>query len=119
METTLEDDWEEGAVAGILPQTTMDTAQLLHTALIYRNYSLLVNGTNTDPHDNEILIRRYSTNRELDGPIFYLFIAAYSLLIVFGAIGNCLVVSAVIRKATMRTARNMFIINLAVSLLPT
>ena len=116
MDETMEEDpsgWEGGVVtaAGISPQTsTVDTAQLLQTA-IYRNYSILVNGTNTD---SEILIRRYSTNRQLDGPLFYLFIAAYSLLIVFGAIGNCLVVSAVIRKATMRTARNMFIINLAV-----
>ncbi|XP_014666950.1 PREDICTED: neuropeptide F receptor-like [Priapulus caudatus] len=42
-------------------------------------------------------------------------IAMYCVLICIGAFGNSLVCIAVIRKPAMRTARNLFIINLAVS----
>lgn len=42
-------------------------------------------------------------------------IAMFCLLICIGAFGNCLVVAAVIRKPQMRTARNLFIVNLAMS----
>ncbi|XP_028967619.1 neuropeptide F receptor [Galendromus occidentalis] len=42
-------------------------------------------------------------------------LVAYSILIMTGACGNGLVCLAVFRKAAMRTARNVYIINLAVS----
>jgi len=61
------------------------------------------------------LIERYKNNRHFEWTVLYMFIFAYGILIVFGTIGNCLAVSAVIRKPSMRTPRNMFIINLAVS----
>lgn len=61
------------------------------------------------------LEQRYKTNRFFDWPIQYTFILAYGLLIVFGTIGNCLAMSAGIRKPSMRTPRNLFIINLAVA----
>lgn len=39
----------------------------------------------------------------------------YLLLIVMGSVGNSLVVVIVIRRPIMRTARNIFILNLAIS----
>lgn len=67
------------------------------------------------PSAQEKLMERYKNNRYFDWTILYMFIFAYGVLIVFGTIGNCLAVSAVIRKPSMRTPRNMFIVNLAVS----
>lgn len=61
------------------------------------------------------LIERFALNRKVDDVAFYSLICVYSLLILFGAAGNSLVVCAVVRKPSMRTARNMFIINLAIS----
>ncbi|XP_055616023.1 neuropeptide F receptor isoform X1 [Toxorhynchites rutilus septentrionalis] len=61
------------------------------------------------------LIEQYSSNRKVDDPAYHILIVMYSILIIFGATGNSLVVMAVARKPQMRTARNMFIVNLAVS----
>ncbi|OQR78601.1 neuropeptide F receptor-like [Tropilaelaps mercedesae] len=47
-------------------------------------------------------------------PLVFL-LTLYSLLIMTGAIGNGLVCMAVARKPAMRTARNVYIINLAIS----
>jgi neuropeptide F receptor len=59
---------------------------------------------------------KYKSNRSVDSTLtYYALIAAYTLLIVLGSCGNGLVVVAVVRKPAMRTARNMFIVNLAVS----
>jgi hypothetical protein len=44
-----------------------------------------------------------------------LIVFAYSLVIVFGAIGNLLTICAVLRSPPMRTVRNFFILNLALS----
>ncbi|CAB4058982.1 NPFR [Lepeophtheirus salmonis] len=50
------------------------------------------------------------------GDVAYAFlIALYASLILFGSMGNILVIVVVIRNAAMRTARNVFIVNLAVS----
>ena len=46
---------------------------------------------------------------------FGLLVTMYALMILFGASGNLLVILAVIRNQAMRTARNVFIVNLAVS----
>lgn len=59
--------------------------------------------------------KRYQTNLFIDGYMLYFLIFVYGLLISFGTVGNCLTVCAVVRKSSMRTPRNMFIINLAVS----
>lgn len=64
---------------------------------------------------NVDLIHKFERNRRVGEVAFYTLILAYSLLIVLGATGNSLVVMAVIRKPAMRTARNVFIINLAIS----
>lgn len=66
---------------------------------------------NVDPD----VLASFARNRDLDDPFFFAFIVLYSVIICFGAAGNGLVVWAVARKRSMRTARNMFIVNLAVS----
>ncbi|XP_067008002.2 neuropeptide F receptor [Anabrus simplex] len=75
-----------------------------------RNVSWLLNAT-IDP----ALVHKYAKNRKIEEPAFHLLIAAYCVLIAMGATGNSLVVCAVVRKPAMRTARNMFIVNLAIS----
>lgn len=57
----------------------------------------------------------YSKNRQVSERTFYALIAAYSVLICVGVCGNILVVWVVLRKPAMRTARNLFILNLAIS----
>lgn len=64
---------------------------------------------------NKVLIDSFQRNRNIEDPAYNILIVMYSFLILFGAIGNFLVVLAVVRKPVMRTARNMFIVNLAVS----
>ncbi|KAK4316317.1 hypothetical protein Pmani_009252 [Petrolisthes manimaculis] len=61
------------------------------------------------------LIKKFERNRRVGDAAFISLLAAYSLLILLGATGNSLVVLAVVRKPAMRTARNVFIINLAIS----
>ncbi|XP_042222789.1 neuropeptide F receptor-like [Homarus americanus] len=76
------------------------------------NFSWLFNvseGLNID------LINKFQRNRRVNDGAYYALIVVYSLLIVLGSTGNSLVVVAVIRKPAMRTARNVFIINLAIS----
>ena len=49
-------------------------------------------------------------------PVPYgLLVALYASMIIFGALGNLLVILVVARNPAMRTARNVFIVNLAVS----
>ncbi|XP_064110012.1 neuropeptide F receptor-like [Macrobrachium nipponense] len=64
---------------------------------------------------NVDLLHKFERNRRVGDAAYYTLILAYSVLIVLGASGNSLVVLAVIRKPAMRTARNVFIINLAIS----
>lgn len=54
-------------------------------------------------------------NRRISFGAFYTFICLYSTLIVVGILGNSMVIWAVIRQPAMRTLRNVFIINLAIS----
>ena len=44
-----------------------------------------------------------------------LIVTAYSIVIVFGSLGNLLTIFAIIRNSQMRTVRNFFILNLALS----
>ncbi|XP_055904470.1 neuropeptide F receptor isoform X4 [Eupeodes corollae] len=69
----------------------------------------------TITHLDPILFEQFTRNRSIEGPWYYVLIVMYSVLIVFGAVGNTLVVIAVVRKPMMRTARNLFILNLAIS----
>ncbi|XP_064550753.1 neuropeptide F receptor isoform X3 [Drosophila montana] len=81
---------------------------------------LLLNSTSNEsnlmPADMDpVLMDQYLHNRAIGSPWYHLLIAMYSVLIVFGAMGNIMVVIAVLRKPIMRTARNLFILNLAIS----
>lgn len=67
------------------------------------------------PPLDPVLIERFTHNRSIDGPWYHVLIVLYSIIIVFGALGNTMVVLAVVRKPAMRTARNLFILNLAIS----
>uniref|UniRef100_A0A182YGI1 G-protein coupled receptors family 1 profile domain-containing protein n=2 Tax=Cellia TaxID=44534 RepID=A0A182YGI1_ANOST len=75
----------------------------------------LDNMTTLSSNIRQGLIEQYSNNRKVADPWYHILIVMYGTLIVFGATGNSLVVLAVARKPQMRTARNMFIVNLAVS----
>ncbi|XP_065155464.1 neuropeptide F receptor isoform X2 [Atheta coriaria] len=61
------------------------------------------------------LLERYLRNRGVDQPAYGILIALYTVIIVVGAMGNALVILSVVRKPAMRTPRNMFIVNLAIS----
>ncbi|GIY87757.1 neuropeptide F receptor [Caerostris extrusa] len=60
-------------------------------------------------------LQPYMNNRAIDDTALAILMTIYIILIVTGATGNGLVCIAVARKAAMRTARNVFIINLAIS----
>lgn len=60
-------------------------------------------------------LQGYMTNKAIDDTSFGYLLTAYISLIVLGATGNGLVCIVVARKPSMRTARNVFIINLAIS----
>ena len=47
--------------------------------------------------------------------VYWLLVALYACMIIVGATGNLLVILVVARNASMRTARNVFIVNLAIS----
>ena len=61
------------------------------------------------------LIQRFALNRRVNDAAFFGLIGAYCLLIIIGTVGNSLVVYVVARQPAMRTARNVFVVNLAVS----
>lgn len=60
-------------------------------------------------------LEQYIKNRAVDDDAFTALVATYSVLILSGSTGNGLVCLVVARKPQMRTPRNIFIINLAVS----
>ncbi|XP_017779589.1 PREDICTED: neuropeptide F receptor-like [Nicrophorus vespilloides] len=79
---------------------------------IFGNASdIVMRSRNVDPE----LIDRYIHNTAIDQPAYGILISIYVVLIVLGALGNTLVILSVVRKPAMRTARNMFIVNLAIS----
>ena len=82
----------------------------------YSDISLdLIHFRNVSSGLDLIEIGKFERNRKVEGWPLVLVVAVYGALIGVGAAGNSLVVLAVIRKAAMRTARNVFIINLAIS----
>lgn len=88
--------------------------------LVYDNTTgeRLVIPTRNDTENLTNLIKRlqpYMSNRAVDDTALIVLLIAYVVLIITGALGNGLVCMAVARKPAMRTARNVFIINLAIS----
>ena len=61
------------------------------------------------------VIERFRSNRRVNDVAFFCLVAAYCVLIIFGTIGNSLVVYVVACQPAMRTARNVFVVNLAIS----
>ena len=86
---------------------------------VFENQMPAVDNNNTNNSTtiqlDPVLIERFTRNRSIDGPWYHVLILLYGFLIIFGALGNMLVVMAVVRKPIMRTARNLFILNLAIS----
>ncbi|KAF2364975.1 G protein-coupled receptor rhodopsin-like [Trinorchestia longiramus] len=70
---------------------------------------------NTSGGLNLDLILKFERNLRLGGALLAALLLVYGAVITIGVAGNSLVVLAVIRKPAMRTARNVFIINLAIS----
>lgn len=83
------------------------------------NLSFTTDGSNStsDPAvDLDMsVIERFRSNRRVNDLAFFCLVAAYCILIIFGTIGNSLVVYVVARQPAMRTARNVFVVNLAIS----
>lgn len=80
--------------------------------------SILISGNGSENISRSNLLKRlqpYMSNRAIDDVSLITLLIAYVILIVTGATGNGLVCIAVARKPAMRTARNVFIINLAIS----
>ncbi|KAK3095186.1 hypothetical protein FSP39_011183 [Pinctada imbricata] len=73
------------------------------------------NGTSSIMSFEDILNILQAMDGKFDQSTESLFICCFSVLIVFGAMGNGLVCFVVARNAHMRTPRNIFIINLAIS----
>ncbi|XP_076066964.1 neuropeptide F receptor-like [Oratosquilla oratoria] len=79
---------------------------------LFQNLTLLLNLTGGI---NPNLIDKFNHNRSVDKQTFCGLIVSYAVLVILGTTGNILVVTAVARKPAMRTARNVFIVNLATS----
>ena len=76
------------------------------------SYALNYSSGNYDPR----LVEKFEKNRSInDDRIHYSIMMAYITMIILGAVGNILVVIVIVRKAAMRTVRNVFILNLAIS----
>ncbi|RWS24560.1 neuropeptide F receptor-like protein, partial [Leptotrombidium deliense] len=82
--------------------TNMSSAEIYEA--LYLNYTLMKKKLET-----------LMTNKALNDATLIWLLIAYTVLIVLGATGNGLVCMAVARKPQMRTPRNVFIINLAIS----
>ncbi|XP_032788033.2 neuropeptide F receptor [Daphnia magna] len=79
------------------------------------NSSLLIIPAFGDVELDLSVIERFRSNSRVNDVAFFCLIAAYCTLIIFGTIGNSLVVYVVARQPAMRTARNVFVVNLAIS----
>lgn len=79
------------------------------------NTTLLWNRLNLTNVEDENYWWRVMQNRRVGYGASCFLITLYSVLITAGSLGNCLVIWAVIRQPSMRTLRNTFITNLAVS----
>ena len=79
----------------------------------YNNNNNNNNGGMVDAHRDLFLL--YEQNHSIHQPWFTLFSLAYGILILLTFAGNSLVVFAVVRKKEMWSARNILILNLALS----
>ena len=98
-----------------MDETGAPTSVSLTSSTTVDNASLMEANSSGDVMLDLSIYLRFASNRRVHDAAFYSLISAYSLLMVIGAAGNLLVVYAVVRQPAMRTVRNVFIINLAVS----
>lgn len=61
------------------------------------------------------MVEDWRYQAQVEPLVYGLLVALYACMIIVGATGNLLVILVVIRNRTMRTARNVFIVNLAIS----
>ena len=61
------------------------------------------------------MVEEWRYQARVDDTVYGFLVALYACMIVVGATGNLLVIFVVIRNRAMRTARNVFIVNLAIS----
>ena len=61
------------------------------------------------------MVNDWKYNAKVTPWAFGSLISLYALMVLFGVSGNLLVILVVIKNRSMRTARNVFIVNLAVS----
>lgn len=61
------------------------------------------------------MVNKFSESKAIDDTSLIILTVSYAILIIFGVVGNGLVCAAVARKPAMRTGRNVYIINLAIS----
>ena len=108
--------WFKGVCRSAMDQPITPTAQWASSAsLLVGNRSALDDNSSDEELLDLSVFLRFASNRRVNDTAYYSLICAYSLLIIMGAAGNLLVVYAVVRQPAMRTVRNVFIINLAVS----
>ncbi|CAG5132708.1 unnamed protein product [Candidula unifasciata] len=62
-----------------------------------------------------LILQKEVSKRQFDAVTEIVLVLCYSSLITFGTLGNGLVIYVVIKNPSMRTPRNIFIINLAIS----
>ena len=61
------------------------------------------------------VVQKFQNNIRVSYSSLIALLITYALFMVLGVVGNCLVVAAVVRNTTLRTARNLFLLNLAFS----
>ncbi|CAG0917194.1 unnamed protein product [Notodromas monacha] len=84
--------------------------------LIAETDSIVANASDYNDTDVEHLwelYQSYKNDMNVSRSAYVCLVIAYVTLILVGTAGNGLVVTAVVRKASMRTPRNLFIFNLA------
>ena len=77
-----------------------------------RKYLLCSISAYESRHNNTIIL---SLQSRIESPWKEILICLYTLMIVMGGVGNLMVLYVVARNPNMRTARNVYVVNLAIS----
>ena len=63
----------------------------------------------------QVMVEDWRYQARVEPLVYGLLVALYACMIIVGATGNLLVILVVVRNQAMRTARNVYIVNLAIS----
>lgn len=107
--------WDTTSNTGTSPLLLNSTSDWLDSGTMNGSSSTVPSMNGGDVELDLSVIERFRSNRRVNDGAFFCLIAAYCVLIVFGTLGNSLVVYVVARQPAMRTPRNIFVVNLAVS----